>query len=196
MNTLEAILTRRSTRKFLDKTVDPALVQQIVEAGRHAPSGGNSQTTHFFVITDPAVREQLRRTAEKSFAAMEVTPGMYRSLANSINNAKRGGYNYDYHAPVLIVTANKRGYGNAMSDCCCAIENMMIAANSLDLGTCYINQLNWLGDDPDTLALMKTLGLQDDERVFASLVLGLPDTADGLPNRTVQPRTGNPVTFI
>ena len=49
---------------------------------------------------------------------------------------------FHYGAPVYIVTANKMGYGNAMADSACALENMMIAANALDLGSCWINQFH------------------------------------------------------
>ena len=52
MDALELIKTRRSTRRFQDRAVERELLDQIIEAGRYAPSGGNSQTTHFFVITD------------------------------------------------------------------------------------------------------------------------------------------------
>ena len=50
MNTLEAIITRRSTRKFSDKPVEREKLDKIIESGRYAPSGGNSQTCHFIVI--------------------------------------------------------------------------------------------------------------------------------------------------
>ena len=47
MNTYESILTRRSTRKYLDKEVSQELLEKIIEIGRYAPSGGNSQSNHF-----------------------------------------------------------------------------------------------------------------------------------------------------
>ena len=195
-DTYSVITTRRSTRRFRPDAVPEEKLRQVVEAGRYAPSGGNSQTTHFFVIRDKAVLAELARLAEEAFSKMEVAPDTYRSLANSIRAAKKGGYVFHYSAPVLILFANRKDYGNNMADCCCALENMAVMANALDLGTCYINQINWLREDPAMLSYLRTLGLTEDERVYASLAVGLPDTPDGLPVREALPRKGNPVTYI
>ena len=196
MNAMDAILTRRSSRRFKDKAVEKDKLLKVIEAGRYAPSGGNSQTTHFIVLTNKEVKAELAMQVQESFAAMEITPGMYRSMANSIKASKTGRYIYDHSAPVLIITANKKDYTNNLADCVCALENMMIAANALDLGSCYINQLKWLNEDPDVLLFLRKLGLKDDERVYASLALGYADSEDGLPNRKPQERSGNPVTFV
>lgn len=51
-----------------------------------------------------------------------------------------------------------------MADSVAAIENMMIAANALDLGSCYINQLYWLNEEPSLLAYLRELGLIISER--------------------------------
>ncbi|MBR0105743.1 MAG: nitroreductase family protein, partial [Lachnospiraceae bacterium] len=152
MTMLDLIKTRRSTRKYLDRPVPRELLEQIVEAGRYAPSGGNNQTGHFLVVTDPAVLARLAEMAQEAFAGMEVTENTYRSLAFAIQAAKRGGYVFHYHAPALIIAANKKDYGNNMADTACALENMMLMANALDLGSCWINQLRWLNEDPALLA--------------------------------------------
>lgn len=95
---------------------------------------------------------------------------------------------------MLIEVAKRRGYGNAMADSTCALENMMIAANALDLGSCWINQLHWLDEDPMIRARMYELGLGEEETITGGLILGYP--ASGLPERTPLERTGNPVTWI
>lgn len=195
MDALEAIRTRRSTRKLLDRPVPRDLLEQVVEAARAASSGNNSQTTHLIVVQGREDLDELARVVREEFAKMEVGPDTYRSLANSIAASRRGGYVFHYHAPVLIVVANKRGYGNAMADSACAMENMMIAANALDLGSCYINQLHWLDGNPRVAGLLRELGLEEDETVCASLAVGYPDAQDGLPNRAERKVTGNPVTW-
>ena len=194
MDAMEAILSRRSTRAFADKLPETALIEKVIEAGRYAPSGGNSQTTHILVITDPVVLAELARIVQAAFAKMEIREDTYASLKNSINASKRGNYIFHYNTPVLVVTANKKGYGNAMADSACVLENMMIAANALDLGSCWINQLHWLDEDASVREYLYGLGLAEDETVTGGLALG--DPAAGLPNRTPLPRTGNPVTLI
>lgn len=196
MDALNLIRTRHSCRHFSSKPVEREKVEQVVEAGRFAPSGGDNQYTHFLVIRDHAVLEKIARVACAEFAKMEVTPTTYRSLANCIRFSKLGKCAFHYNAPVLIVTANREGYGNAMADCACAAENMLLMANALDLGGCYINQLNWLRDNPVMTEYLRGLGLAEGEKVFASLVIGYADTLDGLPFRRIVSRKGNPVTWV
>ncbi len=196
MDTLTVIKTRHSTRKFLRKPVEKEKLEQVIEAGRFAPSGGNNQTTHFIVIQDKTVLAELARIAREEFAKMDLAPDTYASLAKSIKLSKKGTYVFHYNAPVLILTANRTGYGNNMADCSCAVENMMLMANALDLGSCWINQVNWLNSNPDMVAYLKRLGLQEGETVYASMVLGYPDSEDGLPLRRIVERKGNPVTYV
>lgn len=193
---LEYIRTRRSTRKYLPQMPEKEKLDMVLEAGRYAPSGGNSQSARFFCISDRSVLDELAEIVLRAFAAMEETPGMYRSKVSSIRRAKSGDYRYDYCAPVLIVAVNDREYGNNMADCSCALENMMIMANALDLGTCWINQLHWLTDDPALLGYMKKLGMRDNETICGSLAVGYPDTEDGMPVRKPLPRTGNEIVPI
>ena len=196
MEAIEAIMTRRSTRRFQAREVPEELLGQVIEAGRSAPSGGNNQTTHFLVIRNREVLSKLASMAEKAFAAMEITENTYKSTVHSILASRKGGYIFHYNAPVLILTANRIGYGNAIADCVSALENMMIAANALDLGTCYINQLKWLNENEESNAYLETLGLGKDERVWAAVAVGYAESESGLPLRNALPRTGNPVTYI
>lgn len=193
MDALEAILTRRSTRRFSEEAVDKALIEKVIEAGRYAPSGSNSQSTHFIVFTDPAQLEEIAGIVQDAFAAMELEEDMYISMKASISAAKKGGYVFHYKTPVLIVTANKKGYGNAMADSACALENMMIAANALDLGSCWINQLHWLDDSEAVRSFMMDCGLQEEETITGALALGYPE--GGALNRKMTERKGNPVTW-
>lgn len=196
MEALEAIYTRRSTRTFKPDAVETEKLEKIIEAGRYAPSGSNSQSNHFFVIQNRDTIRDLIRLTETAFAKMEITEDTYISLKHSIAASKKGGYVFCYNAPILIVIANKINYGNNMADCACAIENMMIAANALDLGSCWINQLKWLNEDPVLTDYMHNLGMRKDERIYGSLIIGYPDTENGLPNRELRKHKGNEVSYI
>jgi nitroreductase len=193
MEAIEAILTRRSTRKYSDVMPERDLIEKVIEAGRYAPSGHNNQTTHFIVFTGKEVLSELAETVRDEFSKMDVTEDMYVSMKGSVMAAKKGGYVFHYGAPVLIVVANKIGYGNAMADSACALENMMIAANALDLGSCWINQLHWLDENKVIRELMYKHGLKEDETINGGLIIGYP--ADGIINRQMTERKGNPVTW-
>jgi nitroreductase len=196
MDALEAILSRRSTRSYKSDAVENEKLQKIIDAGRYAPSGGNNQTCHFLVVQNSDVLKKLATLAEAAFSKMEVTPETYSSLKSSILQSKKGGYIFHYKAPVLIIVANQKDYGNNIADCAVAVENMMIAANALDLGSCWINQIHWLTEDAEILKYLRELGLKENERVYASMVVGYAKSEDGKPNRKPLPRKGNEVTFI
>lgn len=194
MEALEALLTRRSTRKYKEEMPDKELIDRVIEAGRYAPSGSNSQTTHFIVFTDKNMLKELADIVKEEFSKMEYDENTYVSLKNSIIASKKSEYVFCYNAPVFIVVANKIGYGNAMADSACALENMMIAANAFDLGSCWINQLHWLDENKAVHEYMLAHGLGEDETITGALILGYADT--GLPNRAALERKGNPVTWL
>lgn len=194
MDAFEAILTRRSTRRFSERMPEREKIEQIVEAGRAAPSGGNNQSTHMIIISNPEVLKKLAEIVQEEFTKMELLPDMYSSLKNSINASRKGNYVFYYNAPVLIITANRKGYGNALADSACVLENMMIAANAIDLGSCWINQLHWLDENMAVREYLSAHGLKENETITGGLALGFAE--GGLPFRNSLPRTGNPVTWI
>ena len=196
MEAMEAILTRRSTRNYKPDEVEPEKLDQILKAAGQAPSGGNNQHNHFLVIRNIDVIRKLTEMTEAAFAEMEIRENTYASLKPAISASKRGGYVFCYNAPVLIAVANRRDYGNNMADCACAIENMMIAANALDLGSCWINQLRWLNEEPAMVEYMQSLGMKEEERIYGAVIIGYPETESGLPNRSLMQQKGNEVTFI
>ena len=196
MDALELMTTRRSTRTFKDQPLEREKLDKILEAGRHAPSGGNNQYTHFLVLQDKAVLNELAALVKQEFQKQEPTPGMYRSMVNTILASKKERYCFYYEAPVLIVTANRADYTNNIADCACALENMMLMANALDLGSCWINQLKWLNENEAVMPFLHRLGLEEGERPYGAVAVGYPNTESGLPNRTPLERKGNRVTIV
>ena len=85
---------------------------------------------------------------------------------------------------------------NNQADCACALENMMLMASALELGSCWINQLKGLNQDAEINDYLVSLGMNPQERVYGALALGYADTADGLPDHAPADRKGNPVTYI
>ena len=153
---LNLILERRSCRHFLPQPPDRPTLAAIVEAGRYAPSSMNRQACRFFVLTDTALIQSISRMVSarlEQFAGRDCT----------------------YGAPVLVLVANRRDNNCALQDAACAMENMMLAACAMGVGSCWINQPFYLDGDPDFRALLAPLGLAEEEQVCCSLALGLPD---------------------
>ena len=83
MDAFEAILTRRSTRKYAAEVPEKELIEKVIEAGRYAPSGGNSQTTHFLVITDPEVLKDIlwsRKSRKDMMASLGMSQAHFQMV--------------------------------------------------------------------------------------------------------------------
>ena len=181
-NALEFLKARRSTRKFQQRSVPAEALEMVLEAGRYAPSGMNMQATHFLVIESKEVLANL---------AQLVREGFRRACVE-----RPEGYTFHYNPDVLIVTCNRLDNPNNLADCACALENMMLMASALELGSCWINQLKSLNADPEINGYLISLGMDPQERVFGALALGYADTEDGLPVHESVARKGNPVTYV
>lgn len=189
---ITTIKHRRSIRKFKEEQLPKEILLTIIEAGQFAPSGGNNQSTHMIVIQNKEILQELKTLVEYEFSQMEIEDNMYESIKNSIRASKKGGYEFFYKAPTLIIVANKKGYGNAMADSACVLENMMLAATGLDIGSCWINQLHWLEDNTAIRAFLSELGLSDNETICGGLALGF---AAYIPANPIK-RSGNEITFV
>lgn len=148
---LNNIYTRRSIRKFTEQAVPKDLVDEVVKAGTLAPSGKNLQTYRFFIM----------QKEESILALQEV-------VAKGMENPS---YTFYGTKALVIVTCNKEDV-NGVEDGSCALENMMLAAHSLGLGSCWINQLKYCGDKPEVAAYLDKIGLPEGRRVVGMLALG------------------------
>lgn len=196
MDTKTAILSRRSCRRYRSALPEHSLLEEVIEAGRYAPSGSNSQRCHFTVVCEPRVLTELAQLVKKIFAGMSYDENSYISLKNSIRAAQQGDYVFHYHAPVLVIVSSQPGYGNAMADSACALENMMLMAHALGLGSCWINQLHWLEREPELRAWLARLGIPADAPICGSLALGYPEQTAALTEKSSLPRHGNSVSWI
>ncbi|MDF2568117.1 MAG: nitroreductase [Oscillospiraceae bacterium] len=191
-DTIKTILNRRSIRKFKQEQIRDEELNAILEAGMYAPSGGNCQYTNLTVIQNRRILDELKAIVQNEFSKMEITDGMYKSIVSAIKAAKKGGYDYDYNAPTFIIVSNKREHRNAMADSCAAIENILLAAASIGLGTCWINQLRWLSDNENVIKFLETIGIDSTQKVCGCISVGYPDQ----PNPKAAPRREDIVRII
>jgi len=172
-DTISLLIKRRSIRHYLTEQIDDESLELIIKAGLFAPNGGNHQYTRFIVVQNEAKRRELAAMVRQEFAKREVIDGQYQN--NAIIRAKKDeNYDFTFHAPTLIIAVAPKTHGNSMADSACALENMQIAATSLGLGACWVNQLHWLTDSHSIRSYLEPLGLKEDEDIFGSIVVGYP----------------------
>jgi len=167
---LELIRRRRSCRAFEAQAPAREVLEEIIEAGRYAPSGMNRQRTRFFVAQGEKVKK----------------------LSAIVSRLREDYKDKDctYGAPVLVLVTNREENPNAKADAGCVMQNMMLAASAVGVGSVWINQFGPLSGDEELRAL---LGLEEDEFICAALALGKP-AGDLFPG--VRERTGHKVIWL
>lgn len=167
---LRAVYQRRSVRNYrLDAVPDDA-IKEIIRAGTFAPSAMNSQPWRFVVIRN---RETIKKLSDKAKELwVEQSKNMQSlELQRLADMISRPNYNLFYNAPLLImIFADTSGFMPQV-DCSLAAENMMLAAWSLGLGSCYIGLAQPL---ERVTSMMKELGVSEKYRLVSSLIFGFP----------------------
>lgn len=151
---VQCICTRRSCRKFQDKPIPEDDLIQILAAAVNAPTALNKQAWKFTVINNR---------------------GVIRELASLMAKAlDQPNYNM-YDPQVLIIPSVSKESAYGSEDVSCALENIFLAAHALGIGSCWINQMRRVGDNPAVRDKLETLGIPSDFIVYGMAALGYAD---------------------
>ena len=178
MNTvIRNIIERRSVRSFdPDRKVADNDLMTILKAGASAPSPMNAQAWHFTAVADAAKLAALNEAVKAEMGASDIE----RNIARS----KDETYNFYYHAPLLVIVSVSDKAYYPREDAACALENMFLAAASLGLGSCWINQLsNGVSEAPGVRALLDTLGVPAGNKVYGCAAIGYADKTSPMKDR-------------
>jgi nitroreductase/NAD-dependent dihydropyrimidine dehydrogenase PreA subunit len=192
--TEKIIYNRRSVRNFLDKPVPEPLIRRVIEAGRAAPSGGNSQPWQFIVISNKGIIDRLNSISYRMIKQRydlyqsdtgvqdlmkqyEAAPnpgawdpriilgGVGQSVVTKVNPVLLGG------PVVILLTADARAIGAPALQIGICGENMVLAANSIGLAATWVGFVGYAAYDP---GLMQEIGVEPPFSIISSLVLGYP----------------------
>ena len=155
MNTvIQAMLDRRSCRSFTQEQVREEDLQQILLAGTYAANGRGLQAAKIIVVQDPQIIEQLRK----------------------MNAAIMGNPDLDpfYGAPTVCVIVADTEVRTWQEDGSLVIGNMMLAASTLGVGSCWIHRAQQEFDSPEGKALLQKWGVPDYYRGVGHCILGYP----------------------
>jgi nitroreductase len=149
---LEAIQTRRSIRCFAEKKIPHQELEEIVEAGRWAPTGMNRQQCRFTVVQDKALIERLAKAMRTEL--------------------QLGGEYCFYHADALVLVSNERDNALGVQDCSCALQNIFLAAHALGVGSVWINQLSGACDRAAIRKVLDDLKIPQHHVIYGLAALG------------------------
>ena len=160
MEVYEAIMSRRSIRKYKATPIDDATLERVLQAARWAPSWNNSQCWRFVVVLDPDIKNKLAATVPAGNGAGKAIQEAPLAIAVC---AKLGEAGY-----LSGELASDKGESWYMFDAALAMQNLVLVANSLGLGTVYTG---WF----DAKKTAEILGVPPDCCVVALTPLGYPD---------------------
>lgn len=167
---LENIYARRSVRNFTDDHVPDEVIGEILRAGTYAPTAANTQPWRFIVIRNKEMIRRFGQLAKKLW--VEQYKGSTDPHIVSLSRVmSRPEMDVFYGAPVLILVYSAPAALRGDIDCALAAENMMLAARSLGVGSCWIGLASPLGTDPD---FRKEIGAPDNHTLIAPLIFGYP----------------------
>ncbi|MBU0615044.1 MAG: nitroreductase family protein [Nanoarchaeota archaeon] len=167
METSEAIKKRRSIRKYQDKPISKDIIEKLIDAARFAPSGMNSQPWHFIAIQDKTKLKQIAEMYAKARDKLKIYP-QDTSFLEKTN--------------IILVLSEKTPW--AKVDCSFAIQNILLAATDIGLGSLCLGALML----PENIETLRTMcNIPDNLEIVMPIVIGFPDeTPEPKPRKEVK----------
>ena len=150
------MLTRRSIRKYKEDMVPKETIEQIMNAGIYAANGMGKQASIIVAVTNKEIRDRL-----------------------SADNCKIGGWKegFDpfYGAPVVLIVLADKSWANRVYDGSCVMENLMLAAHDLGIGSCWIHRAKEEFEMPEWKEWLKSIGVEGEYEGIGHCILGYSD---------------------
>ncbi len=184
IDTLSVIKHRRSIRNFKKDQIDEKDLKIVLEAGLYAPSARNEQPWHFTVIQNRALLDQLTKFAKEALCNTDLV-FLQRILQDS-------DFDFFYHAPTVVLISGDKNAMSPHASCAAAAENILIAAESIGLGSCWINMPVRMINSEAGEYFKKDLGIPEDFLPLYSVALGYKNVEiDEIP-----PRRGGTINYV
>ena len=170
--TINNLIKRRSVRKYKNEMIPQDIIEEIVKAGTYAPTGMNSQSPIILVIKNKETRDKLSKLNAKIMGNANIDPF--------------------YGAPVILVVLVDKNAPTPIYDGSLVMGNLMNAAYSLGIGSCWIHRAKEEFETEEGLELLKSLGIEGIFEGIGHCILGYSDE----PLREPTPRKDNYVYYI
>ncbi len=169
---MDVFKSRRSTKSFKNDMVSDEIINQIVEAGTYAPSGRNRQAPIIIVIKNKQVRDELEKINAKILKREDAKPF--------------------YNAPVVLVVLSDKDVNTYLYDGSLVAGNMMLKAEELNIGSCWIHRAKETFETEYGKELLKSLNIEGNYEGIANIIIGYPEVK----NTSLLPRKENYIYYI
>lgn len=180
-NIVKCIKHRRSIRRFEEQQIAETELQMILDAGLYAPSAGGRQGVLFVVTQDKEMNQRLGRIKLANSHYKKASGGNYISKDQPSIADDPTIKNAFYDAPTVITLFAPKDFLFAKEDCGAAGENMMLMADSLGIGSCYLGEAYHAFADPYGQNMLETWKVRSDYYAVAQIVFGYPRSTDNHP---------------
>ncbi|GLB50431.1 nitroreductase [Neptunitalea lumnitzerae] len=172
---LNNILTRRSIRKYTDQQVSKELLDTIMKSAIFAPSALNKQPWEVRVIQNKEVLTEINNRFLKYAEGKE--------FQGSASRWREPSFSIFHNSPTLIVIARDSSNSYSMLDCGIILQNILLSAHAMDLGTCPIGSLVPVLTLPENKDILELLNIPEGYEVAINVALGYPAEQPTAPKR-------------
>ena len=172
---IQAIMNRRSIRKYRPLAIEKEKLEKVLECGINAPNGMYKQSWEIRVVNTPEIMSEI----EKGYTTFQK------------NNGKKRITHPSFGAPCLIFIAHDTKYDLSQVDCGLLGGNMILAAQSMNLGTCCLGGLVRYMNSKDASAIYNRLEIPESYKLLYAIAMGYPDETPA-----AKPRDKNKIKFI
>ncbi|VVB97239.1 Coenzyme F420:L-glutamate ligase [uncultured archaeon] len=178
---IEVIKNRRSVREYKTEQIPDEEIEFLIDCARYAPSGFNMQPWSFLVIKNKEVLKKISESGKKSMIPMlEPMKNASQKARDFLVFLKTKGTDMFYNAPVLVIILGNKNAPTVDFDCPMAAQNMMLAAHSRGIGSCWVGGvLPALMDEK----LLKEIGAPEGYKAVAPLIFGYPKGKTPMPEK-------------
>lgn len=182
--TIKIILNRRSIRKYKNEQIKDEELQMILEAGKYAPCGLNQQSTYFTVVQNEKMLKKIN----------DVCKQVYLSSGIKVfeDRAKADNFCVYHGAPTFVIACGEKEMAAYLNNGSVALENMLIAAESMGIGSCWIHALTMIFQTEEGQTLKNELGILDNHVFVGAAAFGYKD----MPQPSPAPRKEGTVNII
>ena len=158
-STIQDIISRRSIKKYLDKEVPTELIGQIVKAGTYAPTGMNRQSPIIVAVTNKQLRDRLS----------DINLDIIKSRGKHPSSGFADPF---YGAPVVLVVLARKEVPTRVYDGSLVMQNLMLAAHSLGLGSCWIHRAKETFETEEGMRILRELGIEGEYEGIGNCIVG------------------------
>lgn len=174
---IETMMARRSIRKYLPHAVGRDTMQVILNCGINAPNGQNKQSWEIRVVDNPDFINGVTEVFKQKNPKMAEDPNFKNMFRN---------------APTVVFIANDLSYDCSQIDCGLLGENMILAAQSMGIGSCCLaSPTRFMNDTPEAAEYLKKLDFPEGYQLLYCIAFGYPDETPA-----AKPRKAEKIRFI